>query len=109
MPEVPLLGQSRAEEKPKAPEVVEADCAYLVYIRDGEATASLDINVPVTTKRPATLADIISGSAQNTLTVSAQISGNAMMQQVAQMGMAAREAQLQQQVLQQMQQEKGRR
>lgn len=110
MAEIPLLGQSRAEE-PKTPEVIECDTAFLVYIKDGDATASPDINLPVTTQRKAKPADMLSGAAQTTAIIQAQLNGNAMMAQVAQMGMQAREAQLQQQVMAQMEQErtKGRR
>lgn len=46
--EVPLLGQNRTQK----PEVIEARCAFLVYItKEGQTVMTPDINTPLTTER----------------------------------------------------------
>lgn len=62
--EVPLLGQDKEE---KELELVEADAAFLVMVKDGQVVMSTDINIPITVERQPTLHEI-RGACYNVLT-----------------------------------------
>jgi hypothetical protein len=51
MGEIPLLGQNHSHPH-KEPEIVEARCAFLVYLtKEGAYVMTPDINTPLTTER----------------------------------------------------------
>ena len=89
MPEIPLLGQGKKEEK-KAPEIIEAKTAYLVYLpKDGPAVMTYDINTPLTIERQAQPPDVIGSMAEVTAFVQAQLTATMVMANLNQLGQQA--------------------
>lgn len=104
--QVPLLGQPREDTAAKAaPDLIEADCAFLVYIpkEPGPAAVSFDIDIPITTEREAQPSDVIGALAQIDASLRGQVAAITTVNLMNQVGKAAMEAQMQQQVLAQMQ------
>jgi hypothetical protein len=87
MDEIPLLGQNNHQHPHKEPEIVEARCAFLVYItKEGQTVMTPDINTPLTTERLVHQDEALAACHVVAANLQAQ-QGAAMMMQ-AQMGMA---------------------
>jgi hypothetical protein len=97
--EVPLLGQHKPEPA-KTPEVVEARCAFLVYItKGGQTVMTPDINTPLTVERPIHQDEAL-GATYNVLTnLSSQMGAAMTINGMVGMTQAAMQQQAQQQLL----------
>lgn len=85
MGEIPLLGQNRPAQK--IPEVVEARCAFLVYLtKEGQYVMTPDINTPLTTERLVHQDEAL--AACHVIGINLQAQQNAALTVQAQAGMA---------------------
>ena len=88
MPEIPLIGQSKPQQKD--PEIIEAKTAYLVYLpKDGPAVMTYDINTPLTIERQAQPPDVIGSMAEVTAFINAQLASTMVMASMSQLGQQA--------------------